>query len=403
MRLLFPILLATLLLMGLPATGLAFVVIHRVNRETQAKLGLEFTLTAELKEGAMYVKIEAPRKGRLATLSMVQIDVKDADGKEVLAAPVATTDVKGVMHAQFRLAPQLAARCTIILETEASMSNERDFAVNYLIALKGYLEPPAFSDPPGVVPLEGKPEKPKAAATPLQDGWAKLKGQVVWDGQVPAQPKIVPGVNQNVCAQDKRPLEEDFIIDQKTNGLKNVFVWIRPAGAKGDDAFPAKLINPALVKPDSPTVSINQPCCRFIPHVLAAREGQQLIINNNAPIAHNSKWSSSKNGDYNPLIPAGDKFTLPQPLVFERGEITLQCSLHSWMKAHVRVFDHPYFAVTDAEGNFEINNAPAGKFSLYIHHPANGWLNGAVGRNGTPIVIKAGEQNLGVFKMKKNQ
>jgi hypothetical protein len=127
-----------------------------------------------------------------------------------------------------------------------------------------------------------------------------------------------------------------------------------------------------------------------------------MIIKNTAPIAHNAKWSSSENGEINPLIASGSQFKLAKPLVFERGEISLQCSLHTWMKAHVRVFDHPYYAITDAEGNFEINDAPVGKFSLYINLPANGWLNGAKGRNGTLIVIKAGEQNLGVFKMKKN-
>jgi hypothetical protein len=49
-----------------------------------------------------------------------------------------------------------------------------------------------------------------------------------------------------------------------------------------------------------------------------------------------------------------------------------------------------------------IQSPPAGKFDLFIHHPANGWLNGRAGRNGTPIVIKAGKQHLGTIKMKEN-
>jgi hypothetical protein len=232
--------------------------------------------------------------------------------------------------------------------------------------------------------------------------WGALKGQVIWNpgSPVPVQPKIVPGVNADVCATDKAPLEEDYIVNPKNRGLKNVFVWIRPTGAKKDDAFPQKMINPALLKPAKPAVEIDQPCCRFIPHVLAAREGQIMVIKNSAPIAHNAKWSSSKNGDINPLIAAGGKYTLEKPLVFEPGEIPLQCSIHGWMKAHVRVFDHPYFAITDDDGNFEIKDAPVGKFSLYIHHPATGWLNGAEGRNGTAIDIKAGPNALGVYKMK---
>lgn len=232
------------------------------------------------------------------------------------------------------------------------------------------------------------------------DKWATLKGQVIWDGPAPNQPKIVPGVNKDVCAMDKEALEEDYIINPKNKGLKNVFVWLRPTGAAKDAAFPPENIHPALAKPAIPTAEIDQPCCRFIPHVLAARAGQKMVIKNSAPIAHNAKWSSSANGDINPLLAAGGKHELAEPLKFEPGEISLNCSLHSWMKAHVRVFDHPYYAITDADGNFEIKDAPVGNYSIYIHHPATGWLGGKDGRNGTPLVTKAGNTDLGQYKFK---
>lgn len=231
--------------------------------------------------------------------------------------------------------------------------------------------------------------------------WATVKGQVVWAGAVPEQPKIVPGVNKEVCAKDVEPLEEDYVINPKNKGLKNVFVWIRPVGAQKEDKFPANLINPALIKAMKPTVEIDQPCCRFIPHVLAAQAGQKMVIKNSAPIAHNAKWSSSNNGDVNPLIAAGGKYELEKALVFERSEIQLQCSLHSWMKSHVRVFDHPYFAVTDADGNFEIKDAPVGNFSLYVNHPATGWKDGVKGNKGQPLEIKAGGTDTGKLEMKK--
>jgi len=233
--------------------------------------------------------------------------------------------------------------------------------------------------------------------------WGTLKGQVIWDDKAPMQPKIVPGVNADVCAKDKDPLEEDYVINGKNKGLKNVFVWIRPVGAQRDDAFPKDKINPALAKPTKPSVEIDQPCCRFIPHVLAAQEGQTMVIKNSAPIAHNAKWSSAKNGDINPLLASGGEFKMEKALVFEPGEIQLQCSIHGWMKAHVRVFDHPYFAITDADGNFEIKDAPVGKFGLYVHHPATGWLDGAAGRKGKEIEIKSGDNALGQFKMKKSE
>jgi len=223
---------------------------------------------------------------------------------------------------------------------------------------------------------------------------------VIWDAPNPDQMKIVPGTDKEVCAKDKVALEEDFLINPKNKGLKNVFVWIAPTGAAKGAPFPVKDIHPDLLKPAKAEVEIDQPCCRFIPHVLAAREGQKLVIKNTAPIAHNGKWSSKDNGEMNPLIPSGGQFVLPKALVAETSEISLSCSIHSWMKAHVRVFDHPYFAITDEEGNFEIPNAPVGKYSVFVHHPSTGWLDGVKGRAGNPIVTQAGANQLQPFKMK---
>lgn len=241
-------------------------------------------------------------------------------------------------------------------------------------------------------------------ATAADEKWATIKGQIVWDGPTPKQNKVEPkGVDVGKCAKDKEgALEEDYIINSKSKGVKNVFVWIRPTGAAKDDPFPKAKIHPALAKPAQAAVEIDQPCCRFIPHVLAAREGQTLTIKNSAPFAHNAKWDSSKNDTINPLIPAGGAFNLKKPLVAEPGEISLACSIHGWMKAHIRVFDHPYYAVTDEDGKFEIKMAPTGKFNVFVHHPANGWLNGKEGRNGKERNIQAGEVDLGVIKMKQN-
>jgi hypothetical protein len=229
--------------------------------------------------------------------------------------------------------------------------------------------------------------------------WSTIKGQVIWQGAIPAQPKIKAPAEAQCPAGLQGGLEEDHIVNPKNNGLKDVFVWIRPVGAEKEDRFPVKLINPNRVKPAVPTVVIGQPCCKFIPHVLAAQEGQNLDITNAAPFAHNAKFDSKNSGTFNPLIPSGGKFTVPNPLKFETSEIILQCSIHPWMNARIRIFDHPYFAVTDDDGKFEIKDAPVGKFNIFVNHPATGWLNGKEGRKGQAIEIKEGGTDLGVFKM----
>ena len=169
-------------------------------------------------------------------------------------------------------------------------------------------------------------------------------------------------------------MSEDWVVNPKNGGIKNVVVWLapEPTAAQLADLKSKKLkvfpsfakadIFPAMAKPAKDAVEIDQPCCRFIPHILLAQEGQKFTIKNSSPVPHNAKYvgSADGNGEGNPLIPAGGQYTLPKPLVKENYPVELSCSIHRWMKASVRVFDHPYFALTDADGNFEIKNAPAG-------------------------------------------
>jgi hypothetical protein len=70
------------------------------------------------------------------------------------------------------------------------------------------------------------------------------------------------------------------------------------------------------------------------------------------------------------------------------------------MKGWVRVFDHPYFAVTDADGNFVIKNAPAGKYQLVIWQEDMGFKDGEKGKDGSPITIQAGSTDLGKIEIK---
>jgi hypothetical protein len=60
------------------------------------------------------------------------------------------------------------------------------------------------------------------------------------------------------------------------------------------------------------------------------------------------------------------------------------------MKAHIRNFDHPFAAVTDEDGNFEIKNVPTGvEVHLVIWHEAGEY--GANGAKGKAITLKDGE------------
>jgi hypothetical protein len=253
-----------------------------------------------------------------------------------------------------------------------------------------------------------------AADAQAQGQWTTVKGRIVWDdakGPPPERKPVVATKDQEVCAKDKDFNTEDWIVNPKTKGIKNVIVWLAPEFGPAEQAavqakklrdvpsFKPADIHPALAKPAQAAVEIDQPCCRFIPHIVLAREGQDMVIKNSAPVPHNAKWTSRNNSEINPLIPAGGQHVV-NGLKAERFPISVECSIHPWMKAYVRVFDHPYYALTDDDGNFEIKDAPVmgGKLRMFVWQETGGFLGGNDGRFGQSIEVKAGAVDLKEIK-----
>ncbi len=130
---------AAVLLAGLAGRASALITVTPVTKDTQAAAGLTFTLTAVRESGFVWVHLDVPRKDRLAALSDVNLELKDEKGNEVLLAPLATTDEKGVTRTHFRLRPEQAERCSIVLVTEKSTPPAPAYAVYYSIRLKEYI------------------------------------------------------------------------------------------------------------------------------------------------------------------------------------------------------------------------------------------------------------------------
>jgi hypothetical protein len=209
----------------------------------------------------------------------------------------------------------------------------------------------------------------------------------VWGaGNVPARKPINVTTDQAHCLGKGPLLEEMWVINPENKGIQWAFVWLAPEPGSG------KLpIHPDLQKVDRRQVPIDQPHCAFEPHAVAVREGQELIANNSSSITHNVNWTGGlKNPGKNVVIGAGQTYTFGG-LVADRYPVKLTCNIHPWMNAWVRVFDHPYFAVTDADGAFEIKSAPAGHSRLVIWHESAGYRGGKEGRVGMPVTIKSNE------------
>jgi hypothetical protein len=213
------------------------------------------------------------------------------------------------------------------------------------------------------------------------DDWGTVKGQVTWGGAAPPAEEKIDTTKEPKCKECKVSSEK-FIVGEN-GGVKNVIVWLQ----KGDNYKTKLPIHADLKEIKVKEVVIDQPCCKFEPHVQALREGQKLVGKNSSQIAHNMHWGG---GDENPgdnkLIAASGKIEID--LVAQKLPVSIRCDIHPWMSAHVAVFKHPYFAVTDADGKFEIKNAPAGKYNIVMWQEGIGWANGGT-KAGKEIEIPA--------------
>ena len=116
--------------------------------------------------------------------------------------------------------------------------------------------------------------------------------------------------------------------------------------------------------PKDPVV-VDQRKMAFVPHVVAVQQGSTVEFLNSDSVGHNVYWpsiSGNKKLAHNlGTWPKGEK----KPFQFnDLGVASLLCNVHPEMSGYVVVTPTPYFAVTDKDGNFEIKNIPAGKYTL---------------------------------------
>jgi plastocyanin len=99
----------------------------------------------------------------------------------------------------------------------------------------------------------------------------------------------------------------------------------------------------------------------FVPHVLAITTGTVVDFPNSDRIYHNVfSLSKTKRFDLG-RYPVGHS---KQVRFDQAGIVRVFCDIHSHMNAFILVFSHPFFAVTDADGRYHIDNVPAGNYSV---------------------------------------
>jgi hypothetical protein len=111
--------------------------------------------------------------------------------------------------------------------------------------------------------------------------------------------------------------------------------------------------------------------CRFEPLVGIAYVKSNYIVKNSDPILHNTSLGKMvrkgvRRTVYNLALPHKDQVIKKKDRV--SGLIDVKCDAHSWMRAYVYSSKHPYVAITDEKGNFEIKDLLPGKYKIRFWH-----------------------------------
>jgi len=178
-----------------------------------------------------------------------------------------------------------------------------------------------------------------------------LTGTVRFTGRKPPRKRIDMSGDPACVEAHHGPAYEESLETNARGDLANVFVYIK-TGLEGKE----------FELPATP-VTIDQQGCTFHPRVLGVQAGQTLHISNSDPVTHSIHPLAEINREWNHSQGAGDP---PIDRRFPRPEVMIRvkCNIHSWMRAFIGVVAHPCFAVTGADGTYQIRNVPPGEYTL---------------------------------------
>ena len=192
--------------------------------------------------------------------------------------------------------------------------------------------------------------------TSVSDG-GTIAGTVKWSGRMPLGLTVPVNKDPEVCNPDgNKSANLDRLIVSPEGGVANAVVFLKHISS-----------GKAVILPE-PRRTLNQRHCQYEPHILLVPQSAALSMKSSDHVLHTIHMDGAAS------------FNLPFPFVDQTvtrnmetpGLVNLRCNGgHVWMNAEMMVVQHPYYAVTDESGHFELDNVPPGKYQLVAWH--EGW------------------------------
>jgi plastocyanin len=194
-----------------------------------------------------------------------------------------------------------------------------------------------------------------ATAAPAAAGNGTIKGVVSFTGKAPEMKVPTKRKDAEFCKDKQVPFNAVLVKDGK---LQDVFVRLANGSVKG---------NFDTSKPSH----IDQVDCMYTPRIQGVVAGQSIEIKNSDATLHNVHTYKGSESWFNQAQPKGSA-SMTKESPEDPTVVKFSCDVHPWMRGFVVVTDHPFFAVSGADGSFTIDKVPAGKYKLEAWHTTYG-------------------------------
>ncbi len=183
-----------------------------------------------------------------------------------------------------------------------------------------------------------------------------VMGTVSLAGTVPPPLRMMITKDEKICGRNKT---SPRLILGKNSGVQYAVVCL-------EDVKEGKAWK-------SSEAVLGQRACQYEPHVMLSQVGTPLVIYNDDPILHNiHTYFGDENGKTicNIAQPVkGQRSTVNAKHFSTPGRVVATCDAgHPWMSAYIIVTGHPYYAVTDRNGKYELHDIPPGTYTVKMWH-----------------------------------